>query len=318
MAGEPTNQGGSVNPADEAGLVNIPQDQVHPALANAPHPNQTQTYPVTINGRQEQWTMDKLVAEAQTGAAGREAFQDAAAQRKENAKALAIQEDLEQVFQGGDDAVDAFRRLGAQYGVPGDQVEQIAARTFNTGDEEDEDDDDNAVQSYLKEEAAAKAAKTRSRPDGPVDYSRLSPDVQRVLRGAEKVRIDEIVKNALDKDETIAYNMDAQTPEGRQAIRDYVDEKIRGRLDSFNGDFGDGSRILAEVLPEIKTHLQALGTPGKRTHTGLGHAPGGGDTEVYPTKLPDHVPSTEGDAFEQNILETMAYHQAQAERGKQQ
>lgn len=123
---EPTNSGGSVNPADESGVIQIPQDQVHPSLANAPHPNQTATYPVTINGRQEQWTMDKLVAEAQTGAAGREAFQDAAAQRKENAKALAIQEDLEQVFQGGDDAIDAFRRLGAQYGVPGDEVEAIA------------------------------------------------------------------------------------------------------------------------------------------------------------------------------------------------
>jgi len=303
---------------DNTGLINIPQDQVHPALANAPHPNQTQMYPVTINGRQEHWTMEKLIAEAQTGAAGREAFQDAATQRKENAKALAIQEDLEQVFQGGDDALDAFRRIGAQYGVPGDKVEQIAARTFNLSDnDDDDDDDDNPVQSYLKEEAAAKSAKTRSRPDGPVDYSRLSPDVQRVLREAEKIRIDGIVKNALDKDEMIAYNMNAQTPEGRQAIRDYVDEKIRGRLDSFNGDFGDGIRILAEVLPEIKTHLQALGTPGKRTHTGLGHAPGGGDTEVYPTKLPDHVPSTEGDAFEQNILETLAYHQTQAERGKQ-
>lgn len=319
MATEPTVQGGSVNPADEAGIINIPSDQVHPAIANAPHPSQTQTYPVQINGRLENWTLERLTAEAQTGAAGREAFQDAAMQRKENAKALAVQEDLEQVFQGGEGAIDAFRRLGVQYKVPHEQIEQIAAQTFLDQDDEDDDDDDDAVQSYLKEEAAAKAAKaTRSRPDGSVDYSNLSPDVQRVLRVAEKTRIDEIVKNALDSDEILAYNMEAQTPEGKQAIRDYVDEKIRGRLNSFNGDFGDGSRILAEVLPEIKTHLQALGTPGKRTHTGLGHAPGGGDSEVYPTKLPDHVSSTEGDAFEQNVLETLAYHQAQAERGRQQ
>ncbi len=218
------------------------------------------------------------------------------------------------VFKDGD--IDAFRRLGAQYGVPGDEVERIAARTFSNQDEgEDEDSDEEVVKSYLKEEAAA-AAKTRSHLEGPIDYSKLSPDVQRVLREAEKTRIDGIVQNALDKDEVIAYNINAQTPEGRRAIRDYVDEKIRGRLDSFNGDFGDGSRILAEVLPEIKTHLQALGTPGKRTYTGLGHAPGGGDTEVYPTKLPDHVSSTEGDAFEQNVLETMIYHQSKAEEGR--
>lgn len=323
MSDHPTNDGGRpaerVTPtaADDAGLINIPTDQVHPVLRNSPHPNQAQTFQVTVNGRQEDWTLDKLIAEAQQATAGRERFQEASQIRKEAAKALAIQEDMELVFKEGD--LDAFRRIGAAYGIPGDEVEAIAQRTFAQDDEDnDDDDDDNVVQSYLKEEVAAKAAKTRSRQDGPVDYSRLSPDVQRVLREAEKTRIDGIVKNALDKDEIIAYNMDAQTPKGRRAIRDYVDEKIRGRLDSFNGDFGDGSRILADVLPEVRAHLQALGTPGKRTHAGLGHAPGGGDTEVYPTKLPDHVPSTEGDAFEQNILETMAYHQAQAERGKQQ
>lgn len=309
---EPTNKGGSVNPADETGLVQIPNDQVHPDLANSPHPAQTTTYPVQINGRVENWTLEKLTSEAQTAAAGREAFQDAAKTRKENAKAIAIQEDLEMVFKDND--IDAFRRLGAQYGVPGDEVELIAARAFGT-DEDNDTEDGKVVDTYRKDEEAGKD-KTRSRPEGPVDYSKLSPDLQRVLREAEKTRIDKKVTDALDKDEIIAYNMNAQTPEGRQAIRDYVDEKIRGRLNSFNGDFGDGTRILAEVLPEIKAHLQALGTPGKRTHTGLGHAPGGGDTEVYPSKMPDHVPSTEGDAFEQNILETMAFHQAQAERGK--
>lgn len=290
--------------------INIPMDQVPSLLANAPHPDQLKTYPVVINGKAESWTLEKLTAEAQTGAAGREAFQQAAESRKVNAKALAIQEDLEQVFHQGD--MDAFRRLGAQYGVPGDEVERIAAGTFGAEDAEEDEEDGEVVDQYLEE------SNTRSRPEreGPVEYANLSPDVQRVLREAEKQRIDVIVKTALDKDEVIAYNIEAQTPEGRLAIRDYVDEKIRGRLDSFAGDFGDGSRILAEVLPEIRTHLQALGTPSPRTLTGLGHAPGGGDTEVYPTKLPEHVPSTEGDAFEQNILETMAYHQAQAERGK--
>lgn len=307
----PTNPDGSVQPGPNEVLpINIPQDQVPELLANSPHPSQTVTYPVTINGRVENWTLEKLTAEAQTGAAGREAFQEAAALRKETAKALAIQEDLEQVFKEGD--LDAFRRLGAQYGVPGDEVEKIAARTFGAEDNEEEADEE-VVNSYLKEQEGTRSPSTTPEIVG---YSKLSPDVQRVLREAEKTRIDGIVKLAIDKDEIIAYNMEAQSPEGRRAIRDYVDEKIRGRLDSFAGDFGDGTRILAEVLPEIKAHLQALGTPEPRTHMGLGQAPGGGDTEVYPAKLPDHVPSTEGDAFEQNVLETMAFHQAQAERGK--
>ncbi len=311
---EPTNQGGEARAQHESEdlTLNIPQGDVHPSLANAPHPDQTKTYSVNINGKMEQWDLAKLTAEAQTGAAGREAFQDAARVRKENAKAIAIQEDLKQMFEDND--IDAFRRLGAQCGVPGDKVEEIAARTFNTGDEGDENEE--VVDSYLKED---EDRQTRSRSQTPekVDYNKLSPDLQRVMRGAEKVRIDEIVKKALDRDEVIAYNIGAQTPEGKQAIRNYVDEKIRGRLDSFNGDFGDGSRILSDVLPEIRTHLEALGTPGQRTRTGLGHAPGGGDTEVYPSKLPDHVNSTEGDDFDQHILETMVYHQSQADRGKQ-
>jgi len=311
---EPTPQGGEARAqhANDDLTLNIPANQVPGQIANAPHPEQTRTYPVVVNGRSESWTLEKLTAEAQTGAAGREAFQSAAEARKDNARAIAVEEDLKMVFEDGD--VDAFRRLGAAYGVPGDKVEEIAARTFG---EEEEGEDEDVVKTYNNEKAA-RQEQTRSRQEGPVDYSRLSPDVQRVLREAEKTRIDEIVKNSLDKDEIISYNMDAQTPEGRIAIRNYVDEKIRGRLDSYAGDFGDGARILADVLPEIRTHLQALGTPGQRTHTGLGQAPGGGDTEVYPTKLPDHVASTEGDDFERNILDTMAYHQAQAERGKSQ
>lgn len=310
---EPTNKADERHTPganDDSTILQIPNDQVHPALSGSPHPDQTRTFSVTINGKQEEWPLDKLISEAQTGAAGREKFQEASELRKESAKAIAIQEDLEMVFKEGD--IDAFRRIGAQMGVPGDQVEDIAKRTFGNQDDEDED----VVNDYFNESSKAGKQDTRSRENGPVDYSRLSPDVQRVLREAEKTRIDGIVQGALDKDEFIAYNMTAHTSEGRAAIRSYVDEKIRGRLDSFSGDFGDGTRILAEVLPEIRDHLQALGTPGKRTPTGLGQSPGGGDTEVYPTKLPDHVPSTEGEAFEQNVLETMAYHQAQAERAK--
>lgn len=317
MSDHPTNDGGrpaertTPTAADDAGVINIPNDQVHPALRNSPHPEQARTFEVQINGKTENWSLDKLIAEAQQAAAGREKFQEASQLRKEAAKALSLQEDVELVFKEGD--IDAFRRLGAAFGVPGDEVEQIAAKTF-AGDEDDED----PVESYDRQVSKNANRTPQTQKTGPVDYAGLSPDVQRVLREAERTRIDGIVKNALDNDEIIRYNMDAHTPEGRVAVRRYVDEKIRGRLDSFGGDFGDGTRILAEVLPEIREHLQALGTPAKRTNTGLGHAPGGGDTEVYPRQMPDHVPSTEGEAFEQNVLETMAYHQAQAERGRQQ
>ncbi len=314
MATEPTPTGGSVQP-DPNGVptINIPQDAVPTLLQNAPHPDQTRTYPVVVNGRAEQWTLEKLTTEAQTGAAGREAFQTAADQRKENARAIAVEEDLAQVFKDGD--ADAFRRLGATYGMDGTKVEELLKGGIES--EEGEEEDEQVVATYLKEQADAIRSRKTDDVEVPINYSRFTPDVQRLLREGEKARIDKIVKIALDKDETIAYNMEAHTKEGRAAIREYVDEKIRGRLDSHAGDFGDGTRILAEVLPEIRTHLQALGIPGERTQTGLGHAPGGGDIEIHPTKLPEHVPSTEGDAFDQNVLETLAFHQSQIERGKQ-
>ncbi|KKK77167.1 hypothetical protein LCGC14_2856320, partial [marine sediment metagenome] len=73
-------------------------------------------------------------------------------------------------------------------------------------------------------------------------------------------------------------------------------------------------RVKSISVPEKKGNLQNLYYfiyhPGVLDQNG-------GDTEVYPTKKPDHVPSGEGDAFDQHILETMNFHQVQAERGKQ-
>ncbi len=299
-----------VGSEENAGLINVPVDQIPSAIANAPHPSQTQTHAVKINGREEQWTTQQLIDRAQKEQAADEKFQQASQKEKEIATAINLQEDLEMIFKEGD--IDAFRRLGAKMGVPGDQVESIAAKTF--GDQTGEDDDEDVVDSYDRE--VRQGTRSREENQGPVNYDRLSPDIQRALRTVESARIGDIVKNALDNDKDLSYNIEQYDAKGRSAIRDLVDEKIRGRLASYGGDFGDGNRILAEVLPEIREHLQALGKPGSRSPLGLGHAPGGGDTEVYPRQKPDHVSSVEGDAFEQNILETMAYHQAQAERGR--
>jgi hypothetical protein len=259
-----------------------------------------------VNGREEQWSLDKLIAEAQKGAAAQEKFQQAAETRKEAAKALSLQEDLEAVIQEGDP--DAFRRLGASYGIPGDRVEEML-REF-----EDEGDNDDPEESFQRE--SKQQQRQSQQALSGVDFNALSPDLQRIVLQAERDRIDTIVDAALDKDELIAYNLSRQTPEGRAAIREYVDEKIRGRLPQYGDDFGDGARILADVLPEVKRHLQALGTPGQRTQVGLGPAPGGLGTEAYPTKRPEYVPSTEGDAFEQNIAQLLAFHQGNAESGK--
>lgn len=307
----PVNQERPATPLadDDSGVINIPNDQVHPALSNARHPDQVQTHTVDINGRQEQWTTEKLIAEGQKSVAAQENFQAGAAAKKEASGAIAFQEDMQAAFKDGD--TDAFRRAAAQMGVQGDEVERVVRSAFG------EDEDENVVDSYLKESAEAGKPDTRSRPDQKVDYSHLSPDVQRALRTVETDRIGKIVDRALDSNETLAYNMKAQSPEGQTAIRRLVDEQIQRRLPDYGGDFGDGARILAEVIPDIEGTLKAIGTPGQRTHAGLGPSPGGGDTEIYPQQLPEHVSSSEGDTYEEHILKTLNYHHSRAERGAQ-
>jgi hypothetical protein len=254
-------------------------------------------------------TTEQLIERAQKGQAAEERFQAAAKEAKENAAAIASHEDLRAVIMEGD--IDALRRIGVAHGIPEDEIERIAARSMGGEKESDE----NVVEQYDRE-IQGQGTRSREGEPGPVSYDRLAPDIQRALRNVEQGRMEKIVREAIDSDKDLAYNIGRHSTEGQSAIRAMVDEKIRGRLASYGGDFGDGTHILAEILPEVKAHLQALGIPGARGPVGLGQSPGGGDTEVYPRKKPDHVSSQEGDAFEQNILETLAYHQSKAEEGR--
>lgn len=294
-----------VGKEDDAGLINIPNSAVHPDQKNAGMPNMAQVHKVKINGNEKEVTTQQLIDMAQKAESADEKFQAAAALSRENADAINMQADVKALFEDGD--MDAFRRLGLKMGVDPADVERITQETFNS-----EESDEDVIETYekeLRENPASKPQKT-----GPIDYSQLSPDIQRALRTVETDRIEKIVTAALDNDEVVTYNMEQYDATGQAAIRAFVDDKVRGRLDAFGGDFGDGSRILADILPEVRDHLQALGRPRQTGPMGLGHAPGGGDMEVYPKTKPEHVSSTEGEAFEQNILETLAWEQAKAER----
>jgi len=313
MRNDPYPTGGRLAANEEehdAGLVNIPATEQTPAQFNTPNPNMSQVHDIKVNNETRQVTTAQLIEMAQKGQAAEQRFQEAASLRKENAEAITLREDLKSVFDDGD--ADAFRRLGASMGVPLDQVEEITQRTFG----EDNDDDGDVVESYERELESRNPSASHPAAPSVIDYSHLSPDVQRALREVETRRIEKIVNTALDSDEVVRYNMDRYDDKGQNAIRQFVDEKIRGRLDAHGGDFGDGTRILAEILPEIRDHLQALGTPNARNSMSLGNAPGGSNADVYPTKKPDHVSSQSGDAFEQNILETMMFHQRNAESGR--
>lgn len=304
-----TNQAnqGNLNARDDGDeiVLDIPSNAVHPHIASGPHPDQQEMFPAKVNGQDVMLTREQVTAHLQKDMAGDEKLRQAAEMQKEASTAIALQDDMKAVLKDGD--VDALRRLGAGMGISGVEVEQIA-QNFLIDDGIDEDDED----------VVAAFQDQTPNPTRKVGYDGLTSDLQRVMRLAETQRIKEFVDKALDNDELVSYNMSRLSDKGQAEIRKLVDEKVRGRLDGVGGDFGDGSQILPEIVQEIKgLFTEALGSP-ERSHgsMSLGASPGGGDSEIYPQKLPDHVPSTEGDKYTQNIMETMQFYHNEAERGK--
>lgn len=255
-----------------------------------------------VDGKEVKLTLTPTEEAAllQKGLAADERFREAADLRKQAEQGMALRTDLEQIIKEGD--VDAFRRMGATMGIPATEVEAAAQKIWGDGSEDDEWEDREerplSTQRTIKEKVQ----------DGPVPFNKLDPQVQRLLLRQEKARIDEIIGNALDKNETVRYNMEQYDSDGQKAIRQLVEEKVRGRLSATNGDFGDGSQILPEVLREIEATLKALGSSRRSlSPLGMGPAPGGGDPGIYPKKKPDHVSSRTG-AFEDSIQQTIEYH----------
>lgn len=308
---------------DNTPVVNIPPGAVPPQLLNAPHPSQTQLTRLVTDGREEMVTQEELVRRAQKGSSADSKFQAAAAQSKEADDAIRLKADLELLAETGD--VSAFRRAGAAMGLSGDEVEEAARIVYEQMDDgttspgKDQFDENtlyepkaqggqmNVAQRMAILEAElikTKALLTGGRRTGFAD---LDQTLQTVVVDVEQRRVDKIIQNALDSDEVLAYYMKGYDEKGQQAIRDLIDEKVRGRLDDSDGSFGDGARILREVVPEVKKTLEALGTPNRLTpQLGFGPSPGGQGANIYPTKQPDHVSSTEA-GFEEHIAETLQH-----------
>lgn len=288
MADDPTKQAGD----GQEGVIQTDQGSIPAQIQNAPHPT-VQVHTLKRGDETIQVTTDKLVEMAQKGWNADARTQQAAEKEKEAEAALEFQKEMNEVLEDGDP--DSFRVLGEKMGVPEEKVEEI-------------------IQEYWGEAEQGDGGIVDT---GPIGVDRLAPDVQRALQLVEHDRITKIVNAALDSDEVVRYNMKHRDEKGQEAIRDFVMDKVRGRLIESNGDFGDGNRILREVLPEVRTHLEAMGIPQKPNTLGFGPAPGGGDTEVYPTKRPDYVSSNQGADFDEHITEELRFRAAEIERSKQ-
>ena len=317
---------------DGTPVVNIPASAVPPQIMNAPHPSQTQLVRLVTDGREEFITQDELVRRAQKGGSADSKFQAAAAQSKEADDAIRLKADLELLAETGD--VSAFRRAGAAMGLSGDEVEEAARIVYEQMDENttspgQDNFDENTLyepktpqggqQMNIASRMAmleAELMKTKAMlATGKTGYGDLDESLQTVVVDVEQRRVERIIQNALDSDEVLAYYMKGYDAKGQQAIRDMIDEKVRGRLDASDGSFGDGTRILREVVPEVKKTLEAIGTPTRLTpQMGFGPSPGGQEANIYPTKEPDHVSSTEA-GFEEHIAQMLQHNIFKAGEG---
>jgi RNA-binding protein YhbY len=287
MADDPTKAAGD----GQEGVIQADQGSIPAQIQNAPHPT-IQTHTLKKGDETVEVTTEKLIEMAQKGWNADSRTQAAAEQAKRAEAALELQAEINEVMESED--ADAFRRLGEKLNVPEEEIERIVDEYW-----EGEDGDVAPVD------------------DGPIGVERMAPDVQRALQVVERQRIKEIVDAALDNDEVVRYNMEQRDAKGKEAIRNLVNDKVRGRLVESNGDFGDGNRILREILPEVRQHLEALGIPRKPNTLGFGPAPGGGDTEVYPEQRPKYVSSSEGPDWEEHITEELRFRAAEIERSKQ-
>lgn len=283
---------------DDSTTLQIPRSAVPGELRESSPAAET----YKVNGKEVAYTYEQRAELIQKAAAADEKFREAALMRKEAESASVLRSDLEAIIQDGD--VDAFRRMGAAMGLPGHEVEAAAAKIWGDGSDDEFEEEEEVVRQPAR------------RQDGKVDFAQLPHDVQRLLIKQEKDRITGIIHGTLDKNEKIRYNMEQYDEKGREQIKALVEEKVRGRLNSTNGDFGDGTHILREVLPEVESLLEALAS-SRRQLPGLsmGAAPSGGDLQVYPKKRPDHVRSTSG-GWEENILQHLAYNMANAQQGQ--
>lgn len=318
------------NDSEGPPVINIPPSAVPPQVNTAPHPYEQQVTKLVIDGEEKLVSHQDLVNMAQRGASSDSRFQDAAAKSKEADQAISFKADMDLLAETGD--ISAFRRAGAAMGMTGDEVEEAAALVFEAEDGQLSPDETGVgvVPQHAdrvpggspmdQRIAALEAALARTtallEARGRTKFGDLDETLQTVVVDVEQQRVDKIIQKNIDSDEVLTYYMTALDSKGQEAIRSLIDEKVRGRLDASDGKFGDGARILREVLPEVRSTVEALGTSNRLTpQMGLGPAPGGqGEADIYPRKRPDHVPSTEP-GFEESIGQELAYNMFKGQTG---
>ena len=268
-------------------------------------------------------SQEDLVKAAQTGLNTDVLLADAAKERKTNESARQFQDDMQLVTDTGDTA--AFRRAAASLGMPGDRVEDAIRKVDATVGTEplpgQPPAQDPAGPSAAQEWQAKIAEVKEVISNRKVDVNNLSPDLQELMASLEDRRVNEIIQNALDKDEHFRYYMGESDQPGQEAIRGMVRHQCEQYLAQHTSDgyFGDGQAALRDALPTVKSTLQALKVGQQTTPPlGIGSAPGSGlgaeGLNLPPNKPPERIPVSHPE-FGDYIGKVLEHHIRQTEGG---
>lgn len=269
------------------------------------------TYTVTVNGQPKQMNEQQVLEAAQRGLISDQQVSRLQGELKEADKHKRVSSALNDFFQSGD--AEALRRVGAEVGLTGTQIEEMieGAGLGDDWDEEGEwedDEDDDRDEGRLSTQPPRKGQS--GRPDERIGFSRFSPDVQRVLAEFESQRVGKIVDQVLDSDKELAYNLKGLSDEGRQTVRELVlREAAREAERNYGGDFGDGEPI-KKVMPYVKKVVDSMRT--RIPPMGLGPSPEGSEATVFPRKPPEPVSSRDA-GYEEYLTKKIAYDMANAE-----
>lgn len=261
-------------------------------------PQQTTNPPITrmikVNGVEQVKTLEELAVLAQKGAAADERFQEAARMRQEAESALAVVDNLKSLSSDWNE--EAFRKVAQGLGMnAADTEEAIAAARANASTTGRNDADPGVRQTV-----------NPSTPPKKVTYGDLDPTIQRELVDLAQSRQEKLIQAALEKDEVLKYDVNS-SPQRRKAIADQALKLYRGRVIAAGGRVGDGAQVLQEVLQDMRQFREVFGTPEHPTPgPGLGPAPTGGRSDIYPTTEPKRVSVTDP-GFEDYVSKKLAF-----------
>ncbi len=206
---------------------------------------------------------------------------------------------------GGVDALLAQLR-----NLPVSEVDELLdAIERETGTSDDDDADDDA------DVAIDDSSVSRQ---GPVRYSEVEPGMQKAIAAVHNHMMEESVKQALDSDENLSYNMKVLGAKARESVvsilKDQMERQIEAEGDNFDYNWARVAQAALKKAVPIVAPFFERPTPV----AGMGPGSGSDSFVAQPMKKPERVPAyADAEDHAAYIAQIMAYNANVAERETQ-